>query len=158
MYRHAKFVDWCQCCQQRVAFSNLEGSSDFFRNHNSPQIVHASYDNCCFHISISFYSSKSLLLEEKVARRSRDGCGVAATAFTPHQSASLTASPQGEALLRLQLFYKLRCYYYIKGRSPLVRGPSEDFALSGGERFFIFPVCETASANFPTRCSQPPRK
>jgi len=39
-------------------------------------------------------NAKSLLLEEKVARRSRDGCGVAATAFTPHQSASLTASPQ----------------------------------------------------------------
>ena len=44
-----------------------------------------------------FYNSKSLLLEEKVARQSRDGCGVAAGRFTPHQSAALTASPQGEA-------------------------------------------------------------
>ena len=49
MYRPAKPVDWCQCCQQGVALPNLECASDFFGNHNSSQIVHSSDNACCFH-------------------------------------------------------------------------------------------------------------
>ena len=47
MYCPAKPVERCQCCQQRVTFSNLEGSSNLFGNHNSPQIVHSSDNPCC---------------------------------------------------------------------------------------------------------------
>ena len=58
MYRPAESVDWCQCCMRGVSFSNLEGSSDFFGNHNSPQIVHSSDNTCCLHsISFSFYDT-----------------------------------------------------------------------------------------------------
>ena len=54
MYRQAKPVDWCQCCMRGVAFSNLEGSSDFLRDHNTTQVVNASDNAGCFHISFSF--------------------------------------------------------------------------------------------------------
>ena len=47
MYRPAKSVNRCQCCQQGVAFSNLEGSSDFFGNDDSPQVIDPSYNPCC---------------------------------------------------------------------------------------------------------------
>ena len=47
MYRPVESVDWCQCCQRGVAFSNLEGSSDFFGNHDSSQIVYATNNSCC---------------------------------------------------------------------------------------------------------------
>ena len=55
MYRHAKPVDWCQCCQWGVALPDAEGSSDFFWNDDSPQIIHSSDNSCGFHISFSFY-------------------------------------------------------------------------------------------------------
>ena len=54
MYRYTKPVDWCQCCQQGVSLADFQGSSDFFGNHNSPQIVHPTNNSCCFHISFSF--------------------------------------------------------------------------------------------------------
>ena len=54
MYRPVKSVDWCQCCQWGVTFPNLEGSPNFFGNHDSPQIVHSSDNASCFHISFSF--------------------------------------------------------------------------------------------------------
>ena len=47
MYRPIKPVDWCQCCQQGVSLSNLEGSSDLLGDNNSPQIVHSSDNSCC---------------------------------------------------------------------------------------------------------------
>ena len=47
MYRPAKSVDWCQCCQQRVAFSNFEGFSDFFGNYNTPAFLNTAYNPCC---------------------------------------------------------------------------------------------------------------
>ena len=50
-----------------------------------------------FHISFSFYSSKSLPLEGKVAERQRGRMRCCRSFVPPHQSASLTASPQGEA-------------------------------------------------------------
>ena len=49
MYRHTKPVDWCQCCLWRVSLADAEGSSDFFRNHNSPQVVDPSNNASCFH-------------------------------------------------------------------------------------------------------------
>ena len=39
-----------------------------------------------------------------MTRRSRDGCGVMAVELPPHQSASLTASPQGEAFRSYNTF------------------------------------------------------
>ena len=53
MYRYAKSVDWCQCCQQGVSLADAQGSSDFLRNNDSSQIVHSSDNASCFH-SISF--------------------------------------------------------------------------------------------------------
>ena len=47
MYRQAKSVDWCQCCQQGVSLTDFQCSSDFFGNDNTPQIVYASYNPCC---------------------------------------------------------------------------------------------------------------
>ena len=54
MYRPAEAVDWCQCCQQGVAFANLECASNLLGNYDSPQIVHSSDNAGCFHISFSF--------------------------------------------------------------------------------------------------------
>ena len=54
MYRPAESVDWCQCCQWGDSFADFLGSSDFFWNNNSPQIVHPTNNSCCFHISFSF--------------------------------------------------------------------------------------------------------
>ena len=54
MYRKTKYVDWCQCCQQGVAFTDFKCSSDLLRDHDSSQIVHSSDNASCFHISFSF--------------------------------------------------------------------------------------------------------
>ena len=54
MYRPAKSVDWCQCCQQGVTLTDAQGASNLLRNHNSPQIIHSSDNASCFHISFSF--------------------------------------------------------------------------------------------------------
>ena len=54
MYRPAKPVDRCQCCQQGVALANAEGAADFFGDNNSSQIVHSSDNAGCLHISFSF--------------------------------------------------------------------------------------------------------
>ena len=45
--RSFELLDRCKCCQRGGSFSNLEGSSDFFGNHNTPQIVHSSDNPCC---------------------------------------------------------------------------------------------------------------
>ena len=55
MYRPAKLVERCQCCQQGVALPDAQGSSDFFWDDDSAQIVHSSDNASCFHISFSFY-------------------------------------------------------------------------------------------------------
>ena len=47
MYRQTKSVDWCQCCQQGVTFSNLECASDFFKNHDTPEVIQSSDNSCC---------------------------------------------------------------------------------------------------------------
>ena len=47
MYRPAESVDWCQCCQQGVTLADFECSSDFFRNNNTPKVVHSSDNPCC---------------------------------------------------------------------------------------------------------------
>ena len=60
MYRHTKSVDWCQCCIWGVALTDGSGSSDFFGNYNSPQIVHMSYDTCRFHIFSPFLMGNAL--------------------------------------------------------------------------------------------------
>ena len=57
MYRHAKLVERCQRCQQGVALADFQSASDFFGNHDSPQIVHSSDNASCFHISFSFYDT-----------------------------------------------------------------------------------------------------
>ena len=57
MYRPTESVDWCQCCQQRVSLADGSGSSDFFGNDDSSQIVHSSDNASCFHISFSFYDT-----------------------------------------------------------------------------------------------------
>ena len=58
MYRHTKLVDWCQCCQQGVTLTAGSGSSDFFGDNNSSQIVHSSDNASSFHnISFSFYDT-----------------------------------------------------------------------------------------------------
>ena len=44
MYRPVKLVEKCQCCIQRVALANLEGSSDLFGNHNTPEVINRLYD------------------------------------------------------------------------------------------------------------------
>ena len=54
MYRPTESVDWCQCCQRGVAFLDLEGSSDFFRDNNTPEVIHPTSNSCCFPISFSF--------------------------------------------------------------------------------------------------------
>ena len=50
MYRNAKPVDWCQCCQQRVALSYSHGSSDLLGDDHTPKIVDSADYSCCFHI------------------------------------------------------------------------------------------------------------
>ena len=50
MYRKAKPVEWCQCCQQRLAFTDSHCSSNFFGNNNPSQIIDSSNNSCCFHI------------------------------------------------------------------------------------------------------------
>ena len=37
-----------------VAFSNLEGSSDFFGNYDTTEVIDPSNNACSFHISFSF--------------------------------------------------------------------------------------------------------
>ena len=54
MYLHAKAVDWCQCCTRGVSLTDLERSSNFLGDHNTPQIVHPTNNACCFPISFSF--------------------------------------------------------------------------------------------------------
>ena len=44
----------CQCCMRGVTLTDAKGSSDFFGNNDSPQIVHSSDNASCFHFSISF--------------------------------------------------------------------------------------------------------
>ncbi len=34
MYRNAKLVIWCQCCQQRVALPDADGAANFFGDNN----------------------------------------------------------------------------------------------------------------------------
>ena len=60
MYRHAKSVDWCQCCQQGVTFPDAEGSSDFFGNGASSQIIHSSDNAGCFHRSAMRHSTQAV--------------------------------------------------------------------------------------------------
>ena len=50
MYRNAKPVDWCQCCQQRVALSYSHGSSDLLGDDHTPKIVDSADNSGCFHI------------------------------------------------------------------------------------------------------------
>ena len=47
MYRPTEPINRCQCCQQGVAFTDFEGSSDFFGNDDPSQIVHSSDNPCC---------------------------------------------------------------------------------------------------------------
>ena len=47
IHRPAETVNRCQCCQQRVSLPNLEGSSDFFGNYNTPEVIHSSDNPCC---------------------------------------------------------------------------------------------------------------
>jgi len=74
---------------------------------------------------MALQKAKHALPMGELARRSRDGCGAAATAFTPHQSAPLTASPQGEAfhptiILQLTLLVSVnwRRLYRLKEKGP----------------------------------------
>ena len=53
MYRKAKPFNRYQCCQQGVAFTDFECSSNFFGNHNTPPAALPSLPSC-FPISISF--------------------------------------------------------------------------------------------------------
>ena len=55
MYRQTKPVDWCQCCTRGVALTDFEGSSDFFGNYNTPEVIHPTGDTSCFHIYLSPY-------------------------------------------------------------------------------------------------------
>ena len=50
MYRPAKLVDWCQCCQQGVSLADAQSAANFFRNDDSSQIVNTTDNACCFHI------------------------------------------------------------------------------------------------------------
>ena len=43
-----------QTHSERVAFTDAEGSADFFGNHNMPEVVNTAYNTCCFRISFSF--------------------------------------------------------------------------------------------------------
>ena len=43
------------CCQQRGALTDAEGSSDFFRDDDSSQIVNTADDTSSFHIYLSPY-------------------------------------------------------------------------------------------------------
>ena len=64
----------CQCCMRGVSFSNLEGSSDFFGDNDSAEIVHSSDNASCFHISFSFSAGyKASLVQREVAARRADG-------------------------------------------------------------------------------------
>jgi hypothetical protein len=53
MYRQTKLVDWCQCCMRGVTFADSYCATIFFRDNNSPQIIHASDNTGCFHIYLS---------------------------------------------------------------------------------------------------------
>ena len=58
MYRQAKSVERCQCCQQRVALSYPHSAADFFRYNVSPKVINSSDNASCFHsISFSFTDS-----------------------------------------------------------------------------------------------------
>ena len=50
MYRKAKPVERCQCCQQGVAFAYTHSSSYFFRDNDSSKVVDPKNNPCCFHI------------------------------------------------------------------------------------------------------------
>ena len=54
MYRPAKEVDWCQCCQRGVALADAEGAADLFGDHDAAEVVDTANDASCFHISFSF--------------------------------------------------------------------------------------------------------
>ena len=47
MYRPAESADWCQCCMRGVTFTDAEGASDFFGNHNTTKVVYPSNNSCC---------------------------------------------------------------------------------------------------------------
>ena len=53
----AKLFFKCQCCMQWVALADAEGSSDFFRNYNTPEVINSS-DNASSLHSISFSFSR----------------------------------------------------------------------------------------------------
>ena len=54
MYRPAKEVDWCQCCQRGVALADAEGAADLFGDHDAAEVVDTANNASCFHISFSF--------------------------------------------------------------------------------------------------------
>ena len=58
MYRPTKLVEKCQCCQQRVAFTNSHCSSNLFWNNNPSQIVCL----CQVRTKIFFSGLKPLIL------------------------------------------------------------------------------------------------
>ena len=37
----------CKCCMRGVAFPNLEGSSNFLWNYNTPEVIHPTDNPCC---------------------------------------------------------------------------------------------------------------
>ena len=62
MYRNAKPVDWCQCCQQRVSFTDPECAADFLGDDDSAEVIDPSYNACCFHISSLLVNSRITML------------------------------------------------------------------------------------------------
>ena len=106
----------CQCCMQWVSLADAEGSSNFVGNHDTTKVVHPSYNACSFHISFSFYISKSLPLEGKVAERQRGRMRCCRSFVPPHQSASLTASPHGEAFPAPTIILQITLLVSVKAR------------------------------------------
>ena len=57
-----KSVEWCQCCQRRVALVDAKGSSNSLGNEDAAQIIHASDNASSFHISALLVNSRITML------------------------------------------------------------------------------------------------
>ena len=128
MHSPTESVDWCQCCPQRGSFSNFEGPSHLFGNHNTPEVVHTTNNSCCGADSFVGFQKPFLAV-------ARLWCPIFSSVRTPSSTidhgthyactASATGSVQARgrghslrslylppaALPSLPLFYKLRCWY-----------------------------------------------
>ena len=66
MYSQTKSVERCQCYTRGIALADAHGSSYFFRNDDTSEVVDPSYNSCSLHIyKISLFYRFVLLVSAK---------------------------------------------------------------------------------------------